>query len=613
MTLLSWESAAEWDNAVSESDVNHPDGILSLSKVVDDFSDGDYTNNPSWTHNGVGSATVTSDTQPDGSTGNVLDINADSVTTWATVELDRSSSNPRADFTWIGAFKKPGSETHADGGFAFRVQDSNNYYYIRDGSGGDKYVFVAVSGGSHNTLVGGTSFSGRSTNGQWSIWKVVASGDTFEFYTKAPGSSSFTQEFSTTDTTISSAGTIRIGPNLNQKGTVSRRMFFDDQETPYYASSGTLTTATKSFASATKTNLTNLEYSLNGGSVTLDVIGSPGTASEEIVTQTLDGSERYDLSWSNKHTDYRVKLTLSNGNDTTPEVYRVGVEGGDTSTLRWGTTTEWNNATSNQNVAHHGGGEYVDSDIQLGYDPANLPGSPTAYWTVHEPSGDFVDVINGYNAVPDANVDREDSGIGIGSAANFKGSHNAPIKTLNYSSSGAISQMSVVGWVNIGERYEGGGQSGDILGFDRSEYFRLEAWDKNGVPKFSTTDSGGSTHDLYANTMVEYGWMMVGGVYDGTDKHIYVNPSGGSPSATSLNPHGGSALGTGTTRYGFLSDDSEASSYDGSTNGEYLSGRLAEVIYWDDYALSGGEMQNLYDAIAGNNASLITTEKVNNG
>lgn len=72
-----------------------------------------------------------------------------------------------------------------------------------------------------------------------------------------------------------------------------------------------LTTATKTFSSATAPDLQNLSYTLNSQTIVLDVIGSPGTASEEVVSQTLDGSTSYSLTWSNTHTDFRIKPRLS--------------------------------------------------------------------------------------------------------------------------------------------------------------------------------------------------------------------------------------------------------------------------------------------------------------
>ncbi|AGM11742.1 hypothetical protein HCTV5_136 [Halovirus HCTV-5] len=86
------------------------------------------------------------------------------------------------------------------------------------------------------------------------------------------------------------------------------------------ASDGFLQTATKSFSSSEEPDLQNLAYSLNGESISLDVIGSPGTQDEEIQTQTLDGSSSYALTWNAAHTDFRIQADLST---TDPEVTPV--------------------------------------------------------------------------------------------------------------------------------------------------------------------------------------------------------------------------------------------------------------------------------------------------
>lgn len=79
------------------------------------------------------------------------------------------------------------------------------------------------------------------------------------------------------------------------------------------ATGGSLTTASKSFSSGKQPDLQNLVYSLNGGSVDIDVIWSPGTASEEIVNSgTLDGTQTgVTLTWSSNHTNFRVRPNLS--------------------------------------------------------------------------------------------------------------------------------------------------------------------------------------------------------------------------------------------------------------------------------------------------------------
>lgn len=88
-----------------------------------------------------------------------------------------------------------------------------------------------------------------------------------------------------------------------------------------FETTGTLTTLTKSFSNAQKPDLTGLVYTLNGQSISVDVVGSPDTASEETVTQALGGATDYDLSWTDRHTDFRLEFTLSTADDSqTPVV-----------------------------------------------------------------------------------------------------------------------------------------------------------------------------------------------------------------------------------------------------------------------------------------------------
>jgi len=93
-----------------------------------------------------------------------------------------------------------------------------------------------------------------------------------------------------------------------------------------YAGESYLTTATKTFSANSKPDLTGLSYSLNGETIIIDVIGSPGTGSEETVSQTLDGSSSYSLTWSSSHTDFRVKPRLDTADlETSPTVSSVSL------------------------------------------------------------------------------------------------------------------------------------------------------------------------------------------------------------------------------------------------------------------------------------------------
>lgn len=105
--------------------------------------------------------------------------------------------------------------------------------------------------------------------------------------------------------------------------------YIDDASGPLTTS--TLTTGTKSFSSEAKPDLTGLDYALNSQSIALDVIGSPGTASEETKSVTLTGDSSYSLDWSSAHTDFRIAVTLtSSDGETTPTVntLSLGSEGG---------------------------------------------------------------------------------------------------------------------------------------------------------------------------------------------------------------------------------------------------------------------------------------------
>ena len=74
---------------------------------------------------------------------------------------------------------------------------------------------------------------------------------------------------------------------------------------------GSLTTATKSYSDPTQPDLENLAYDLQGESIEVDVVGSPGTVSEETHTVTLDGATAYAVSWTDSHTDFRIEVQPS--------------------------------------------------------------------------------------------------------------------------------------------------------------------------------------------------------------------------------------------------------------------------------------------------------------
>jgi len=126
-----------------------------------------------------------------------------------------------------------------------------------------------------------------------------------------------------TDVYFGIRGTTKAGPFYGALGEIRiyNRALSGAEVTELYESAtgpGTLTTGTKTFSEPVKPDLTGLTYSLNGHSITLDVIGSPGTSDEETVSVTLDGASSYTLSWGSSHTDFRLKVELNAPRTDTP-------------------------------------------------------------------------------------------------------------------------------------------------------------------------------------------------------------------------------------------------------------------------------------------------------
>ncbi|PSO43463.1 hypothetical protein BRC19_00355 [Candidatus Saccharibacteria bacterium QS_5_54_17] len=178
-------------------------------------------------------------------------------------------------------------------------------------------------------------------------------------------------------------------------------------------------------------------------------------------------------------------------------------------------------------------------------------------------------------------------------AYQFDGTDDYMALDMSYSAAGALEEFTALAWVKI----PSGGGGWSALDFDRSDYFTFtpgndgSASGAGDVVGCHTTGSGGVTHDFGGNAVVRDGtWHLAACVYDGTDKIIYVD---GAEDARASNPHSGSAIGTGDTRYGFIGDGSEATSYDGLRNDIHFEGTLGGVRFWER-ALTATEIQTIY-------------------
>ena len=109
---------------------------------------------------------------------------------------------------------------------------------------------------------------------------------------------------------------------------------------------------------------------------------------------------------------------------------------------------------------------------------------------------------------------------------------------------------------------------------------------------FSSTDSAGTADDFDSVAVVNDGnWHFACAVYDGSDKIIYID---GSEDNRNVNAHTGLNLGTGATRFGFMGDGSEATTFNGTRNNFYYEGLLDEIKIYDR-ALTGSEVLDLFN------------------
>lgn len=191
-------------------------------------------------------------------------------------------------------------------------------------------------------------------------------------------------------------------------------------------------------------------------------------------------------------------------------------------------------------------------------------------------NGDLIDGTGNYDAQGFGNMNAANLTTGkIGLATNFDGSNDYyAIKDKKYNASGSIPNLTVTGWFKTTYSHSSFSKNWALLDFDRSEYFNVFVHG-NGKVGFSTRGSG--INDFYVGTVGQYNdghWHYVAAVYDGTNKYIYVD---GILMGTKNNPHQGSPLGTGTVRYGFIGEGSEASSFNENRNNIYYDGEYDEI------------------------------------
>jgi hypothetical protein len=232
-----------------------------------------------------------------------------------------------------------------------------------------------------------------------------------------------------------------------------------------------------------------------------------------------------------------------------------------------------------------GGGSAEDS-IWMYYGNASAPDEQDAagVWSngyelvlhLDEPSGDFEDSTgNGHYGEAHNGVTRAAAGK-TGKAAQFDGGDDYISLNMSYTGSGAIGQLTVCVWFSTTFSGASYNDNWAFIDFDRSDFYDFYITGDTGSLEFSTTATGTGTDDFTANTSglndggLRLGWAL----YDGVDKYIYLN---NILDGTVSNPHNGSGLGISSTRWGFVGDGSEATTYDSTRNNIYYEGLIDEV------------------------------------
>jgi uncharacterized delta-60 repeat protein len=176
------------------------------------------------------------------------------------------------------------------------------------------------------------------------------------------------------------------------------------------------------------------------------------------------------------------------------------------------------------------------------------------------------------------------------------------VSGLKFDQPGQIDAITVEAWINTTDTYAA------IVDWDRSEYFSLginfdNTQGDEGRVSWDTTSETGEIHDLHSTIRIDDGqWHHVVATYDSStgEKRIYIDGVLDS-SVQAYTP--GTRLGTGSTRYGFIGDGSEATYYNGSRNGVYYGGLLDSVIIYNR-ALSDTEIKRQFKGFSYSDTSV---------
>lgn len=510
---LSWETASDWDNAVSESGVAHES--VSNTDHNDDTTvlKGYSYASPPNSANLLGYWPLHEDS---GSTAYDISGNGN----------DGSINGPTIGQTGIlgsTAYDFDGTDDEVDLGSAIsslssftveawmKTRSTSEQETVSLRANNDFYLGVRNGNWAAHIWDGGNNAaSGNSvTTGTWIHLVATWDGSTLRLYEDGAETGSNSVSSMTNAGRRDGIGQDSRGANNDHDGLVAEVAVWD---TAFSSSTiaaradvahatSTLESSTKSFGSPQEPDLSNLSYNLNGESITLDVIGSPGTSSEEIQSVTLDGGSEYSLSWNNAHTDFRIRPNLDTTAVTTsptfsaatlekthPSTLRSATQGVNTEVttrttrgtyerITWTSGSDWNGAQDRLNAVNGDYGDRPGADsVEIG--PAAQDDNLELYYPFDD--GSYVPLSDGGWTVHDSQFKL--LGAAWDESTYYKEPWVIPNVTGIYTSSGT-SQTTVA---DITPSYTNGGKQ-----IDEFEFFWLETSDSHGAG-VTLIDSGGN-------------------------------------------------------------------------------------------------------------------------
>jgi hypothetical protein len=346
---IGWQTEADWDNATSESKVSHTDDNLSLGSVFrngwESYSVGDNiapntpnltTPESTWKVTDSFTNTGTRDFAYEGNLGTYMSFKVSGENPKLVYHLDSDTN----------IFKVAMRESKENVGFECSIKDPNGNTIIYWGSTNPN-LFSSIGDP-------GDAISDQNNYEVWGLFTVELDYANNEAaLTVEANDGSYTNTISGAfQNNADSFGTFEITAGFynNDAGILEDELWMDLVSAQAV---GSIQTAEKRHTEYITPNFENLDYSLNGGSITATAIGSPNSSFEERQTVSLDGSSDISISWDEEHSRYALELE-SSGAPTSPSVVdAIGFDANNPSNVFPKLFYDWDNQpVSESNVEH---------------------------------------------------------------------------------------------------------------------------------------------------------------------------------------------------------------------------------------------------------------------